>query len=113
MAFGMVGVAVGSVHDITTVTGEVIDIQCHTKQGEKGIGEAHSECALSCAKKGAALGIKAADAVYTITGDKTKDKNKQLVPFVAKRVVAKGEVTEKDGQKMINVSSIELAKSGT
>ena len=51
-----------------TVTGEVIDVQCQMKKAEN-VGEGHSDCALSCAKKGAVMGILTADGVYTIAGD--------------------------------------------
>jgi hypothetical protein len=46
------------------------------------------------------------DGVYTITGDYTNDKNAKLLDFVAKNVEATGEVTEKDGVKTINVTSL-------
>jgi hypothetical protein len=36
-----------------TVKGEVIDIKCQTKKAEN-VGAAHADCALSCAKRGAA-----------------------------------------------------------
>jgi hypothetical protein len=94
------------VAETKTITGEVIDIQCHTKQGEKGTGAGHAKCAMTCAGKGAAMGILASDGVYTITGDMTAENNKKLIEFVAKNVEAKGEVTVKDGAKMINVASM-------
>jgi hypothetical protein len=93
-----------------TVKGEVVDVQCHAKKAEN-TGEAHENCAESCAKKGAKMGILAADGVYTITGDYTADKNKKLIEFVAKKVEATGEVSEVDGQKTINVASMKLASN--
>ena len=71
-------------------------------------GEAHAGCAMSCAKGGQPVGILTADAVYTVTGDYAANKNAKLLDFVAKNVIVTGEVTEKDGQKMINVKSIKL-----
>lgn len=109
---GMLGAPVLADHHEKTVKGEVIDVQCHTKKAEN-VGETHANCAMSCAKKGAALGILSADGVYTITGDMTNEKNKKLHEFVAKKVEAKGEVTEKDGKKMINLTSIMLEKKTT
>lgn len=88
-----------------TVKGEVIDVMCHTKKAEN-VGAGHADCALSCAKRGAALGIMTADGVYTITGDYTNDKNAKLLDFVAKNVEATGDITEKDGVKTINVTSM-------
>ena len=88
-----------------TVKGEVIDVMCHTKKAEN-VGASHADCALSCAKRGAAMGIMTSDGVYTITGDYTNDKNAKLLDYVAKNVEATGEVSEKDGVKTINVTAI-------
>ena len=76
---------------------------------EAGKGAAHASCAMVCAKKGQPVGILTADAIYTVTGDYAANNNAKLLDFVAKNVIVTGEVTEKDGQKMINVKSIKLA----
>jgi hypothetical protein len=93
--------------DAKTITGEVVDVQCQAKKAEN-TGEAHENCAMSCAKRGLKMGILADDGVYTITGDYAADKNAKLLEFVAKNVEAKGEVTEHDGMKMIDVKSMKL-----
>ncbi|HWP99062.1 MAG TPA: hypothetical protein VNK92_01205 [Vicinamibacterales bacterium] len=95
--------------DTKTVRGEVIDVQCHTKKAENK-GEGHANCALACARKGATMGILAEDGVYQITGEFAADKNRKLLDYVAKTVVATGEVTEHDGHKMIDIKKIEVAK---
>ena len=92
-----------------TVKGEVVDVACSTSKKDAGKGEAHASCAMVCAKKGQPVGILTADAIYTVTGDYAANSNAKLLDFVAKNVVVTGEVTEKDGQKMINVKSIKLA----
>jgi hypothetical protein len=89
--------------DEKTIKGEVIDIQCYTKD-HANVGKDHEACALSCARRGNPMGILAADGVYLIAGDYTKENNKKLIEFVAKTVEAKGEVTEKDGKKTIAVT---------
>ena len=76
----------------------------------ENVGEGHADCALSCAKKGAVMGIMTADGVYTIAGDYAANNNAKLLDFVAKNVEVTGTVTEKDGQKMIAVTSIKAAK---
>lgn len=93
-----------------TVKGEVVDIACHTKKGAGGHGDGHKGCATACAKKGAAMGIMASDAVYEIAGDYAANSNAKLVDFVATQVEATGDVTEKDGKKIITVSSMKAAK---
>jgi hypothetical protein len=90
----------------TTVKGEVIDMTCYAKEGKAATGAAHADCAMTCAKKGLPMGILAGDVVYQIAGSYTKDNNKMLLGFVAKQVTAVGTVTEKDGKKMIDVSSM-------
>jgi hypothetical protein len=92
-----------------TVKGEVVDVACSLAKKEAGKGASHAACAMVCAKKGQPVGILTADAIYTVTGDYAASNNAKLLDFVAKNVIVTGEVTEKDGQKMINVKSIKLA----
>src|SRR6266545_335262 len=42
-----------------TITGQVIDLNCHTTNGASGAG--HKACAQACAKAGVPLGILASD----------------------------------------------------
>ena len=93
-----------------TVTGEVVDIACHMKKGAGGHGEGHKGCATGCAKKGAPMGIMTSDAVYEIAGDYAANNNAKLMDFVAAKVEATGEISEKDGKKVITVTSMKAAK---
>lgn len=88
-----------------TVTGEVIDVQCKMKKAEN-MGAGHENCALSCAKKGAKMGILTEDGIYVIAGDYTADNNKKLLPFVARTVTATGDVMDHDGEMMISVETM-------
>ena len=94
-----------------TVKGEVVDLPCFEGKGGAR-GEAHKSCALSCAKRGNQLAIveDGTNAVYAITGKYAAEKNEKLIPFVAEMVVAKGEVSEKDGKKWLDVSDIKKAE---
>ena len=65
---------------------------------------------MTCARKGDAVAILTDDAVYVVDGDYTANRNAKLLDFVAKRVEAKGNVVEKDGQWRITVASMALAK---
>jgi len=93
----------------STLKGEVVDVQCALKDA-KNTGSEHADCALSCARRGATMGIRTEEGVYTITGDYTRENNKRLLEFVAQQVEASGEVTEKDGKKLIEVSAIPASK---
>ena len=91
-----------------TIKGEVVDVACSLAKKDAGKGTAHAGCAMVCAKKGQPVGILTADAIYTITGDYAASNNAKLLDFIARNVIVTGEVTEKDGQKMINVKSIKV-----
>ena len=92
------------------VKGEVIDQPCYDSGGKKG--EAHKACALSCAKRGNQMAILADDGtVYSITGDYAANKNEKLIPYVAETVEVQGTITEKDGKKWVNITSIKKADS--
>ncbi|MCI0487748.1 MAG: hypothetical protein L0229_14240 [Blastocatellia bacterium] len=93
--------------DEVTVKGEVIDQVCfENKNGARG--EAHSSCAMACAKRGNQIAIieDGSNTVYSISGDYSANKNEKLIPFVAEKVEAKGTVMEKDGKKWLNITSI-------
>ena len=93
-----------------TVKGEIVDVQCQLKKAPGGKGEAHKGCADACAKKGAQMGILTEDAVYEIQGDFAANNNAKLMEFVASQVEAKGELTEKDGKKIMTVTSMKAAQ---
>jgi hypothetical protein len=91
--------------EVATIKGEVVDQQCFLK--DKSRGEDHKDCGTGCAKKGMPVAIVTeAGEVYTITGAYTENKNAKLIDFVSKTVEAKGEVSEKDGKKVIAVSQM-------
>jgi hypothetical protein len=91
-----------------TIAGEVVDVRCYEKAADNA-GDAHVDCALSCARRGATLGILTADGVYVITGEYTAEANKRLIEFVARKVEVTGEATERDGRRTIRVRAIKLA----
>ena len=95
--------------DSQTITGEVVDVQCH-RQSADNAGDAHADCALSCARRGGLLGIRAGDELYVITGDYTANLNEKLIPFVARTVEATGEVRTHDRRKVIRLREIALAR---
>jgi len=94
-----------------TIKGEVVDLECSLSKGAEGKGAAHAACAMSCARHGQAMAILTADDVYLIEGDYTAHKNAKLLDFVAKQVEAKGNVTERDGKKVINIAAMIVQKA--
>lgn len=111
LAFGvLVASALPLVAAESTVKGELVDQQCFLKD-KTSRGADHKDCGTGCAKKGVPLAIVTdAGDVYTITGSYTEDKNAKLIDFVSKTVEATGEVTEKDGKKIIAVATLAEAK---
>lgn len=104
-AFALAIAVPASASDVT-VKGEVVDIACAMSKGDGGKGDAHAACALSCAKRGQPVGVLTDDAIYELTGDFAANNNAKLLDFVAKSVTVTGEVTEKDGKKLLNVKTI-------
>ncbi|MEP7117054.1 MAG: hypothetical protein ABI880_05705 [Acidobacteriota bacterium] len=92
------------------IKGEVIDLECSLSNGDAGKGEAHAACALGCARDGDQMAILTDEAVYLIEGDYAANKNAKLLDFVARKVQAKGTVSEKDGKMTINVAAMAVAK---
>lgn len=97
--------------DRATIRGEVVDLECSLGKGAAGRGDAHAACAMSCARDGQAMAILTADDVYLIEGDYTAHKNAKLLDFAAKQVEAKGNVTERDGKKVINIAAMIVQKA--
>jgi len=93
---------------VITVTGEVVDMACATTKGAAGKNDGHSACALSCAKNGDPVGVLTDDAIYVVTGDFIANRNAKLLDFVAKSVTITGEVTERDGKKLLNIKTIRV-----
>jgi molybdopterin-guanine dinucleotide biosynthesis protein A len=104
---GLLAVPVSA--DSVTVRGEVVDLSCAIEKGAAGKGEAHSACALTCAREGQPVGILTDDSIYQLTGDFTASKNARLLDFIAKVVTITGEVIERDGKKLLNVKTIRVA----
>jgi hypothetical protein len=109
-AVGCVGVLAVPVSAATvTVKGEVVDLSCAFEKGADGRGDAHSACALTCAREGKPVGVLTDDTIYEVTGDFTANRNARLLDFVAKLVTITGEVIERDGKKLMNVKTIRVA----
>jgi hypothetical protein len=93
-----------------TIKGELVDQTCYTKD-HKNMGEAHKDCAVTCAKKGQAVALVTADGkMYEVMGDLAADKNAKMVAHMSHTVEITGDVSEKDGKMMIMADSLKMAK---
>lgn len=93
-----------------TIKGELVDQTCYTKD-HKNMGDAHKECAVTCAKKGQAVALVTPDGkMYEVMGDLAADKNAKMVAHMSHTVEITGDVSEKDGKMMIMADSLKMAK---
>jgi hypothetical protein len=97
-----------------TVKGKIVDQTCYTKDkanttiNHKMPAET-ADCATACAKKGAPLALLTEDGkLYQITGGLAADMNAKLVPHISHTVEVTGDVTEKDGKKMIASADLKM-----
>jgi hypothetical protein len=102
----MVALASPAAAETKTVVGEIVDQACFTKD-KANKGADHKDCGLSCAKKGAPLALVTAEGeVYSIAGSYTENKNAKLIEHFATTVEATGELTTKDGAKVLTVTAL-------
>jgi hypothetical protein len=93
-----------------TFVGHVVDVSCYVSHGD--IGEAHRQCAETCAKAGIPLAIldqQTGTLYLPLAKNHHEPANKELLAFVEKNVRVTGTVTEKDGLKTIAIASIAAA----
>jgi hypothetical protein len=98
-----------------TVKGKIVDQTCYTKDMKANAGQDHKmpqdvkDCATACAKKGAPLALLTDDGkLYQITGGLAADMNAKLIPHISHTVEVTGDVTEKDGKKMIASADLKM-----
>ena len=96
-----------------TLKGEIIDVKCYASGMMGGRGPDHEECAISCIKGGLPVGIldeKSGKVFVLVPRKGMKSANEELLPHVAKVVVLKGSIIEKDGANLFAYSSVEEGK---
>ena len=107
--------ACGSVFAKTeTVTGQVIDLYCYSRDN-KATGMDHRdgrECAWACIKwEGQPAGLLTADGkVYQLAGCLAANNNAKIAPHITHTVTVTGEVTEKDGMSFIAANDDTMVK---
>ena len=91
------------------ITGQVIDVNCHTTMGASG--PSHKQCAQACAKAGVALAILGSDGtVYIPVSAKAGDaQNSRLIEFAEAKVKVKGIHRFANGLHSIEIKSVVAA----
>jgi hypothetical protein len=95
--------------DEATITGQVIDLNCHTTMGASG--PAHKQCAQACAKAGVALAILSSDGtVYVPVSSKPGDpQNSKLMEFAEGKVRVTGTHRFANGLHTIEIKTVTAA----
>ena len=96
--------------EVTIVKGEIVDLACSMSKGDAGKGDSHAACAMTCARDGDPMALLTDDAVYVIEGSYAAEKNAKLLDFVARKVEAKGTISERDGRKFLNIAAMMVQK---
>jgi len=96
-----------------TVKGQIVDQSCYMKDKANNVKDHgdKTDCAVMCAKKGAAMAILTEDGkLYQLGGALAADNNAKIVPHVSHTVEVTGDVSEKDGKMIIAADSIKMIK---
>ena len=92
-----------------TITGRLVEAGCAAMGGAEPSAE-HVACMVRCASNGDPIGIQTDDGLYTITGDWATEHPDRLAEMMAKQVRVTGETSEAGGEKLLTISTIELAE---
>ena len=93
-----------------TVSGLLVEAGCGSHLGDTTPSDEHVACMVRCARNGDPVGILTDDGLYTITGDWVANNGDKLAELMAEQVEATGETSDHDGQLVIELSTIELAR---
>jgi hypothetical protein len=97
-----------------TVTGQVIDLYCYSRDN-KATGMDHRdgrECALACIKwEGQPVGLLTADGkVYQLAGAIVAGNNAKVAPHLTHTVTVTGDVVNRDGIMTITATDLTMVK---
>ena len=118
LAVLIVGLSVGACGSAfaktETVTGQVIDLYCYSRNN-KDVGMDHRdgrECAWACIKwEGQPVGLLTSDGkVYQLAGALVAGNNDKVAPHLTHTVTVTGDVTEKDGMTMLAANALTMVK---
>ncbi len=96
-------------HAEETWSGEVLDLACFVSQGAQG--EGHAGCAKSCVKGGQPMGLMTEDGTVMLLAADRKDgaPYEALKDWAGQMVEVNGELTERNGVKVLKVTGSKTA----
>ena len=89
------------------LTGEVVDVVCYLSHPDQGLGAAHADCAKKCISQGLPVAIRVGDQLYLAAMADHQPANKALAKLAGRHVTVHGNILERDGQHVIEISKIE------
>src|SRR2546426_980336 len=91
-----------------TITGQVVDLNCFTTNGQSGAG--HKACAQACAKAGVPLGVLSSDGtIYVPVSSKPGDpQNSKLEQFIEAKVKVTGMHRMVSGLHTIEIKTVSI-----
>ncbi len=94
--------------DNTTITGELVDMNCYMAHGAHG--DDHKSCAAACIKGGAPMAVLTSDGkLYLLVADHgKKDAYDEAKNYPAQQISVSGTLSEKDGIKSIVVTGVKV-----
>ncbi len=97
-----------SAQDNSSVTGELVDMNCYMAHGAHG--DDHKSCAASCIKGGAPMAVLTSDGkLYLLVADHGKnDAYNEAKKYPSQQVTVSGTLSEKDGIKSIVVTEVKV-----
>ena len=106
ICFGVLSIPSFAQKENTTVTGELLDMDCYMASGAHGDG--HKSCADMCIKGGGPMGVLTSDGkVYLLLADDSKkDAYEETKKHAGEQVTVTGVVAEKDGIKGLVVNDV-------
>jgi len=110
VAVCVTGLIVPGVAAEKTVSGLLVEAGCGSHLGDTTPSDEHVACMVRCARNGDPVGILTDDGLYTITGDWVANNGDRLAELMAEQVQATGETSDRGGQLVIEISTIELAR---
>ena len=92
-----------------TIKGELVDMGCYVSHG--AMGEKHKDCATKCVAGGMPMGLLTADnKLYLLTlNHDNGDPYNQAKEMMSAQVEVTGDVSERNGQRVIDVTGIKAA----
>ncbi len=90
----------------TSLTGEVIDLQCYLGDPSGSMGPDHAKCAKSCILKGLPAGLLVDGKVYLLLGPEHESAKGSIANFAGKTVTVEGMLLERSGVKALQIASV-------